>query len=513
MDAHVNLTGMAVVGLSALLCGMLMARLRQPALVGYIIAGVLLGPSAFGVVKDRDQIGGLAELGVLLLLFLIGTELSVRFFMVTWKMALGAVALQVAGSLGAIFLCSVFLGFTAAESVLLGFVIALSSTAVAIKILEEIGQLRTRTGRIAVAILIGQDLAFLPMLLIVENIGGGTLGFWALVQIIGSVLVLVLLVRKLNQRRVNLPFARIVMGNIDLSPLTGLVYCFGFGAVFGLFSLSPAYGAFLAGLVIGRSNQREQIVHAVRPVQSVLVMVFFLSVGLLIDLKFIAENLGTVLVLLLVVTLFKTAMNIGIMRLMGESWQRASLQGLTLSQLGEFSFLLAATGLSADAIGQEQSRLVIAVTVLSLAISPLWLTTARRVHGLASRQIGSLRELVDAAYGDEVQVVRRGSRRFAIVTQVVTRQAWDKAATRFPRLARINKPHRATPPPSSDPSPSQTPANTPATSSADTRADVPADAQEQTLTRLGKQVRDAAKDDTSAQPSADKSPADKPKDA
>jgi CPA2 family monovalent cation:H+ antiporter-2 len=213
------------------------------------------------------------------------------------------------------------------------------------------------------------------------------------------------------------------------------------------------------------------------------------------------------------VTLFKTAMNIGIMRLMGESWQRASLQGLTLSQLGEFSFLLAATGLSADAIGQAQSRLVIAVTVLSLAISPLWLTTARRVHGLASRQIGSLRELVDAAYGDEVQVVRRGSRRFAIVTQVVTRQAWDKAATRFPRLARIKKPHRATPPPSSDPSPSQTPANTPATSSADTRADVPADAQEQTLTRLGKQVRDAAKDDTSAQPSADKSPADKPKDA
>ena len=97
MDAHVNLTGMAIVGLSALLCGMLMARLRQPALVGYIIAGVLLGPSAFGVVEDRDQIGGLAELGVLLLLFLIGTELSVRFFMVTWKMALGAVALQVRG--------------------------------------------------------------------------------------------------------------------------------------------------------------------------------------------------------------------------------------------------------------------------------------------------------------------------------------------------------------------------------------------------------------------------------
>ena len=88
MGADTNLAGMAVVGLSALLCGMLMARLKQPALVGYIIAGVLMGPSAFGVVENRDQISGLAELGILLLLFLIAIELSVRIFMVTWKMAL-----------------------------------------------------------------------------------------------------------------------------------------------------------------------------------------------------------------------------------------------------------------------------------------------------------------------------------------------------------------------------------------------------------------------------------------
>jgi CPA2 family monovalent cation:H+ antiporter-2 len=440
MDAHINLTGMAVVGLSALLCGMLMARLKQPALVGYIIAGVLLGPSAFGVVENREQIGGLAELGVLLLLFLIGTELSVRVFMVTWKMALTAVALQVVGSLAAIFLCSMILGFTTAESILLGFVIALSSTAVAIKILEETGQIRTRTGRITIAVLIGQDLAFLPMLLIVENIGGGTLGFWAIVQIAISVGVLILLVQTLNKRRVNLPFARIVMGNIDLSPLTGLVYCFGFGAVFGLMGLSPAYGAFLAGLVVGRSTQREQMIQAVRPVQSVLIMVFFLSVGLLIDLKFIGANLSTVLVLLLIVTLFKTALNIGIMRFLGETWQRASLQGLTLSQLGEFSFLLAATGLSAGAIGEEHSRLVIAVTVLSLAVSPLWLTSARRVHGLASRRIDTLEELLDATYGDEVKVVRRGSRRFILMSRILLRTSWNKRLARFAALGRINAP-------------------------------------------------------------------------
>ncbi|CAN0567554.1 unnamed protein product, partial [Laminaria digitata] len=237
-------------------------------------------------------------------------------------------------------------------------------------------------------------------------------------------------------------------------------------------------------------------------------------VGLLIDLKFIADNLSTVLVLLLIVTLFKTAMNIGIMRLMGESWQSASLQGLTLSQLGEFSFLLAATGLSAGAIGQEQSRLVIAVTVLSLAISPLWLTTARRVHGLASRRINTLRELVDAAYGDEVQVVRRRSRRLAIAGRIIARSTWNRAATRFPPLARIRKPHRPAPDgtklltgpdsPEGDSGPNSTAADsaprkngTPTEDIAKSEAD-----RKDTLTELGKQVRAASKEDTS--PSTDK---------
>ena len=130
------------------------------------------------------------------------------------------------------------------------------------------------------------------------------------------------------------------MGNVDLSPLTGLVYCFDrcglrlLRAVAGLWRISR-------GLVIGRSTQREQMVRAIRPIQSILIMVFFF--GRPADRPEIhAENFWTVLVVLLVVTLFKTAMNIGIMRLLGETWQRASLQGLTLSQLGEFSFLLAA---------------------------------------------------------------------------------------------------------------------------------------------------------------------------
>jgi len=413
MGHAAELTGFAVIALSALIGGMIMARLRQPPMVGYILAGMALGPSGFGLVENREHVAILAELGILLLLFLIGMELSVRAFLAYIRLAMTVVALQVAASVLVILACSKLLGFSLALSILLGFVVALSSTAVAIKMMEETGELRTRVGRVAVAVLIAQDLAFLPMLLIVQNMGAGEFGLVAVAKIALAVGLLGLLMWALNRRRrIDLPFARIVIGHADLSPLTGLVYCFGAGALFGLLGLSAAYGAFLAGLIVGKSAQREQMITSVRPIQSILVMVFFLSIGLLIDLGFIADNIGTVLLLLAVVTLFKTALNVGILRMLGEQWQRAFLQGVLISQLGEFSFLLAAVGFATGAIGEEDLRLVISVTALSLVLSPFWLVTARRFHNIA-RNVSSLRETLDAAYGEDAAAMREGSNRIA----------------------------------------------------------------------------------------------------
>lgn len=408
MEHTADLTGITLVALAALLCGMAMARLRQPAIVGYILAGVILGPTAFGVVESQQQIGTLAELGVLLLLFLVGMELSVRAFMVTWRIAATAVALQVGLSVTVMMLASWLFGFSSSLALLLGFFVALSSTAVAIKMLEEISQLHTRVGRITVSILIAQDLAFLPMLLVVDFIGEGGVGFWGIIRFVVSIALLVMLMGVLKQRRkVNLPFHNIFVGHADLSPLTGLAYCFGAAAFFGLAGFSAAYGAFLAGLFIGNSAQRKQMHAAVQPVQSILVMVFFLSIGLLIDLGYIWDNLGTVLLLLLMVTLFKTAMNVGILRVLGESWQRAFLDGVIISQIGEFSFLLAASGLAVGAIDADGARLAVAVTVLSLMMSPFWLTSVRRVQGIAARSIHTLPDLLKLTYMRERVALQR----------------------------------------------------------------------------------------------------------
>ena len=403
--AHSNLTGIAIVALAALVCGMTMERIRQPAFVGYILAGLLLGPTAFGIVEDREQIDTIAELGVLMLLFVIGMELSIRLFLRLWKFVLMATGLQifVAGSLT--LLLSTILGWSFGMSILLGFVVALSSTAIGIKILEDTGELKSRTGLLSVGILIAQDLAFVPIILLLGIISVGETDYHGLLVLVGAMLMMAWLIWYLARGgKVQLPFVANVVRNVDLTPLGALTMCFGAAAVSGLLGLSPAYGAFLAGLVLGNSGERPAFVGSTRPIQSILMMVFFLSIGLLIDLPFILANIGTVLVLLFLVTVFKTAMNTTILKLLGQPWRQAFMVSVVLSQIGEFSFLLSKAGLEAGLIGDGVMRLVVAVTVLSLAVSPFWVVTSRRLHEMTANVV-TLRELMVSVYGREAVVI------------------------------------------------------------------------------------------------------------
>jgi CPA2 family monovalent cation:H+ antiporter-2 len=410
---HAQLTGLAIVALAALVCGMVMRRFKQPAVAGYILAGIILGPSSLGLVEDRETIRQLAELGVLMLLFLIGMELSLRGFRAVWKIALATTALQIAVALVAMLGLGRLLGWPMAQVILLGFVVAISSTAVAIKMLQDIGELRTRIGQVTVGVLIAQDLAVVPMMLIVGSFGGGgTIGFAAVVQVVLSLVFLALLIVYLSQRqKIRLPFARLVGKSVDLTPLAGLAFCFGAAALSGLLGLSAAYGAFLAGLVIGNSTSRRIMIHHTAPIQSVLMMAFFLSIGLLIDLRFIWENVWTVLAVVVFITVFKTALNVGLLGLLGESWPSAFLSGVLLAQIGEFSFILAALGMSIGSVSPENYRLIVAVTVLSLVISPFWLETARRLHRVALMGVTSPRETLRLTYGKEASALVRSTRR------------------------------------------------------------------------------------------------------
>jgi K+:H+ antiporter len=385
MDVSRELTELAIVTLIAIVCGLLLTRIKQPAIVGYILTGIVLGPTGFALIKDTAEVQLLAELGVLMLLFLVGMELSIKSFKKIYKTAFFVTIASLIVYIGIFYLLSMVLQWSIANTLLLSFVVSISSTAVVIKMLEDIGELRTHIGQVAIGLTIAQDLVVVPLLLVVKGLGSGDgIGIMVVVKIVASMGILAVLIWFLGRRKtLRIPFFSGVENTPDLVPIAALALCFGLGTISEIVGLSSEYGAFLAGLIIGNSTSRTPIMKVTHPIQSILLMVFFLSVGLLIDLKFIWEHLWTVLILLMLVTVVKSFIMVMLLRIAGESWRTAFPVGVAMSQLGEFSFVLAATGLSVGLLTPEEHRMQITVIVLTLVTSSFWLMAMRRFKKLA----------------------------------------------------------------------------------------------------------------------------------
>ncbi len=429
MSAHFDLTGLAIVVLAASLLGYAMTRLKQSPIVGYILAGVILGPSVLGLVEDRAGIELLAELGVLLLLFVIGLELSLETIRTSWRTAVTAALLQIAASVGAMLILALFFGWSWPFAILLGFVVALSSTAVVVRMLTQMDIVRQPVGQLTVSILIAQDLAFIPMVLTVGAMKGGTFELVDALRLVSGIAVLGLLLWYLGQgRTVKMPFSSTDHRRRELVPLRGLMFCFGLAALAGVLGLSAAYGAFLAGLILGNSNERRLMHVTMQPIEAVLMMVFFLLIGLLIDLGFIVDNFGRVFLVLAAVVVLKTAMNIGILHMLKEPWPHAVIAGILMAQIGEFSFLLGQIGLGAGILDSDDSKLIVSVTALSLMITPIWMTTARRVMRLVVLSINSGQETVRVVFGHLADPLMDGAR--ALRGQAARLSGWRRTSGR-----------------------------------------------------------------------------------
>jgi K+:H+ antiporter len=440
-----DLTGLALVMGAALLCGLGMRRLGQPPIVGYILAGVLLGPAGFGLVRDANTIAFLAELGVLLLLFLVAMEMSLYAFREVWKVSAAATALQIVAGVLLMLPIAAFGGLDWSEAAVLGFVVALSSTAVVIKLLEQTNILRQPVGRLVIGVLIAQDLAVVPLLIAVTVIGPGTFNAWIALKFVLALAGVAALVYFLARRkRLVLPLSH--EGTpAELVALGGLAFCFGGAAATGLIGLTPALGAFLAGLVIGNSTARHPMIVSTRPIQAVLLMLFFLSVGLLIDFDFLAEHWGGLILLLLAVTVIKTALNIGILALLREPWPHAFIAGVLLAQIGEFSLVIANTAERGGIISAALGRTVVAVIAFSLLLSPLWLFATRRLLRVIILGMSSLHDTLEA--------VR--SRRLTAAARFAARVIYG-ARSRLRKISRAASP--PPPPPAALPGPAHPPA-------------------------------------------------------
>jgi CPA2 family monovalent cation:H+ antiporter-2 len=389
--------------------------------LGYIIAGVLL--STMNLIENREMVAALAELGVIMLLYLIGLELSLKSFKKIWIISLGVTFAQIILSFVVIIGLGYLFELSFGLSLLLACAIAISSTAVAIKMLESVGELRTETGRLAIGVLVAQDIMIVPMILVIRGLGAEMASFAIFIKVGLSLAILAALIWFLcRKEKISIPFSRLFAGHEDLQPLVGMFFCFGMAAIMGLIGLSAAYGAFLGGLVVGNSNERQLMLHSIKPVQSILMMVFFLSVGLLLDFNFILQNLVKVMTLLIIITLGKTAFNIFILHVFRQPWQRAFLAGLVLSQMGEFAFLLATIGLDTRLIDPEGTQLVISLAALSLALSPLWVIAARRLHDLAPSGIKTLKQLLTTVCQPELEMLEEVSCKCKVWVQLIRRK-------------------------------------------------------------------------------------------
>lgn len=382
---EVTLTEIALVVVAALVAGLTFARFRQPPIIGYILTGIIMGPSGLAVIQSRNAVSTLAELGVLLLLFVVGMELSLRGFKKVWLTATCFTIVQIGIGIGITLGLSRFLGWSVPLALLLGFVISLSSTAVVVKMLESLGELKSDLGQLVIGILIAQDLAIVPMILILKNYHGAAFNSALFLKLFISIGFIILLISHLSRhQRVHFPLTRLIAGQKELIPLAVLTICFGAAAFSGYLGLSAPYGAFLAGLVLGNTHEWEILLKTVHPIQSILLMAFFLSIGLLFDLTFIWNHLFSILFFLLLVTVVKTGLNIGVLRVLRLPWSEAFLVGVVLSQLGEFSFLMAAVSYESKIIDAQSHLWIVSLTVLSLGFSPLWMLSARRLKTIGS---------------------------------------------------------------------------------------------------------------------------------
>jgi CPA2 family monovalent cation:H+ antiporter-2 len=400
MHDHQNLAALALVLAAAVGCGLLMSRVRMPAAAGFILVGMALGPTGAGLIHTTASIESLAELGVLMLLFIIGMEMRLASFAKSLPLALGVTAVTCAVIPVSVALFAYAVHGEVIGGIVIGFMLSISSTAVAMKMIEDSEEKDTSAGRLSLAILVAQDLAVVPLLLITTALGApmtmaamlGVGGKLALAFALLAVFIKVL--TKVKSFR--FPASEYLLKNSDVGTLGVLGVCFAAAAASGLMGLSPALGAFLGGLAVGHSTLRRGALTMAQPVQSILLFVFFLSVGLLIDLNYLVKEAWIIGAALVVVIGGKTVLNFILLTLAGKSFDTAFASALFLSPVGEFSFVIAGAGLAAGTLSPGGHKLAIAVIAMSLLASPIFFALARFAHRLAVKHLGLMVDVTPA---------------------------------------------------------------------------------------------------------------------
>ncbi len=376
---------LVLIGALAVAIILIFQRLKIPPVIGLIFTGILIGPSGIGAVYDQKMISTLAELGVVLLLFTIGLEFSLDDLKKLKKIVLvgGVVQILVTGLaisfLSYWFMFAIGRGISLSASVFLGFTFSVSSTAICLKILSDRDELTLPHGRIALGILIFQDIAIVPLMIGINFLNPDAAPSFAIVLNKIGVIILFATGIFFGFRLLMPKMVRLIasLHAREVLVIGALVICFGAAYLTSLIGLSLALGSFVAGMVIASTDESHQISMTIDPFREAFTSIFFISVGLLLNVKMI--NLPLFFSIAIVVLLVKGLLVAMVSLFLGNSLRVSMMAGMALAQIGEFSFVLAESGLKNSVINQEVFQAMLAIIVVTMIVTPAMIAIAPKV--------------------------------------------------------------------------------------------------------------------------------------
>ncbi len=361
-----------VILLAAVVSVLVFQRLRLGSIVGYLVAGAVIGPTGLALISDVEGTRTLAELGVVFLLFTIGLELPFERIKLMRGRSLGLGAAQLIVTSAAIAAAALITGMNGLASIIVGMGLALSSTAIVLRILSDRGDITSRFGRSAFAVLLVQDLAVGPFVVCVLALGAAESSFLSALGLAAFKMIVAVLailgVGRIVMRHVLWPVARIRDPEI-FAALT-LLIVLSAGMMTERAGMSMAFGAFLAGMLLAKTEYRHQVGAVIQPFRALLLGLFFMTVGMRIDLDLTLREGGTIAALVLALLFGKAVLIVGLGRLFGMAGAPALNLGILLAQGGEFAFVLLGLGMASGALGWEEGQILLIVVALTMVATP-----------------------------------------------------------------------------------------------------------------------------------------------
>ena len=361
----------------ALVTVLLFRRLRFPSIIGLLVTGILAGPHAFAFIKDTHQVEQMAEIGVVLLLFTIGIELSLKELMRIKHLLLWGGGLQVLITILAVAALGMACGYSGRQAAFFGFLVALSSTAILMKLLIDAGQADTPHGKMAMGILIFQDLCIVPLMLLTPLLAGSGNGPRGILVIGGKAAIVILAAHYGTRFLVPWIFRQVVRTRSrELFILTIIFIGLGTAWLTAMAGLSLALGAFIAGLAISESEYSHQALGDIIPFREAFMSLFFISVGMLLDPAIMVRFPLLILSLVATILLIKTLVTTGAAMMIGVPVRIAVIAALSLAQIGEFSFVLSQAGVEFGLLNPELYQTFLAASIITMGLTPLCLKYA-----------------------------------------------------------------------------------------------------------------------------------------